>query len=128
MTALYAKMDDSGVYPVELRSSPLEGWVALPAGTAAEVAIAMMLADGAWVARPAIAAPTVTRGAEGWVIEFAAPDGAVCDVVDPYLGWLGSADASAGALAFVLAEAGRYQLEVTAPRPWLGRTDNLVLA
>jgi hypothetical protein len=121
-------MDDSGLYPVELRSSSLEGWVALPAGTAAEVAIAMMLAGGAWVARPAIAAPTVTRSAEGWVIEFAAPDGAVCDVVDPYLGWLGSADASAGALAFVLADAGRYQLEVTAPRPWLGRTDNLVLA
>lgn len=128
MTALYAKMDDSGLYPVELRSSPLEGWVALPAGTAAEVAIAMMLAGGIWVARPAIAAPTVTRGEEGWVIEFAAPDGAVCDVVDVHLGWLGSADASAGALAFVLADAGRYQLEVTAPRPWLGRTDNLVLA
>jgi hypothetical protein len=52
----------------------------------------------------------------------------VCDVVDLHLGWLGSADASAGALAFVLADAGRYQLEVTAPRPWLGRTDNLVLA
>ena len=128
MTALYAKMDDSGVYPAELKTYAAEGWVALPAGTTVEVAVGLMLAEGAWVARPAIAAPTVTRGAEGWVIEFAAPDGAVCDVVDPYLGWLGSADASAGALAFVLADAGRYQLEVTAPRPWLGRTDNLVLA
>jgi hypothetical protein len=128
MTSLYAKMDDSGLYPVELQSIPREGWVALPAGTAAEVAVAMMLVEGAWVARPAIAAPTITRTDAGWAVAYTAPDGAVCAVVDRDLGWLANVEALGGYIEFLLGDAGPYQLEVTAPLPWLGRTDNLVLA
>ena len=128
MTALYAKMDDSGVYPAELKTYAAEGWVALPAGTTVDVAVGLMLAGGAWVARPAIAAPTVTRTDAGWEVQYTVPEGAACDVVDRDLGWLDSVAASGGLIAFMLADAGPYQLEVTAPRPWLGRTDNLVLA
>lgn len=128
MNKLWAKMDDSWVYPVELRSEEAEGWLALPAGTPAETAVKMMRADGEWVIRPQITAPTVTRTADGWLISYAAPDGSACDVVDRDLGWLDRVEAAGGSIQFVLADAGPYQIEVTAPRPWLGRTDNLVLA
>lgn len=128
MNKLWAKMDDSGVYPVELRSEEAEGWLALPAGTPAETAVKMMWQPGEWIARPEIAAPTVTRNADGWVIAYGTPDGTVCDVIDRDLGWLDSITADASAIQFVLADAGPYQLEVTPPRPWLGRTDNLVLS
>lgn len=128
MTKLYAKMDDSGLYPVELQSSQREGWVALPPGTAAEVAIRLMLVKNEWAERPAIKAPTVSRNKEGWVVAYETPKEAVCDIVDRDLGWLDKVEASGDRLVFVLADAGPYQLEITAPLPWLGRTDNLVLA
>lgn len=129
MTALWAHMDDTGVYPLELRSGEAEGWVRLPAGTSIEAAIAMMFVKGAWQARPAIAAPTITAAKAGWIVVYATPlEGAACDVVDRDLGWLDQVPSEGGALTFLLADAGRYQLEVTAPLPWLGRTDNVVLA
>lgn len=128
MTPLWARMDETGIYPVELQSAAADGWLLLPAGTPAEAAVKMMVVDGVWVTRPEIAAPTVTHTADGWMVSYAAPDGSVCDVVDRDLGWLDRVEASAGFLAFVLADAGPYQIEVIPPRPWLGRLDNLVLA
>lgn len=128
MNTLWAHLDDSGVYPLELLSYEVEGWKQMPAGTSIETAVTLMLVKGEWVERPAVKAPTVTRSKEGWVIAYDAPKGAVCDVVDRDLGWLDTVDATGDRLEFVLADAGPYQLEITAPLPWLGRTDNLVLA
>lgn len=129
MTTLWAHLDDSGVYPLELLSYEVKGWVQLPAGTSIEAAITLMLVKGEWQQRPAITAPTIRAAKEGWIVAYAAaPDGAVCEVVDRDLGWLDSVKAEGGALQFILADAGPYQLEVTAPLPWLGRTDNVVLA
>lgn len=128
MVDLWARMDETGVYPLEIKTVTANGWVAMPHGLACEVAAAMMLVNGEWVDRPAVKAPTVTRSKEGWVIAYDAPKGAVCDVVDRDLGWLDTVAATGDRLEFVLADAGPYQLEITAPLPWLGRTDNLVLA
>lgn len=127
MNRLWAKMDDSGVYPVELCSTEAEGWLALPAGIPAEIAVRMMLVEAEWLVRPEIAAPKVTRSPEGWTVQYAAPDRTACDVVDRDLGWLDRVEAEGGVIQFVLPDAGRYQLELTPPRPWLGRTDNLAL-
>lgn len=124
----FALMD--GQYPVSLGASDRvpEGAMLLPDGVDVAIYATKWLVEGVWVARPEISAPTVTQTVDGWMVSYAAPDGSVCDVMDRDLGWLDRVEAAGGSIQFVLADAGPYQIEVTAPRPWLGRTDNLVLA
>lgn len=127
----YALMDETGQIPVALGRSarPPVGAMHLPNVPDVSALAGRMLVDGSWIDRPTLAAPVITQTAAGWMVAYVdVPDGAICDVADRDLGWLDRVDAEGGAIEFTLPDAGPYQLEITAPLPWLGRTDNVVLA
>lgn len=129
MTKLWARMDEAGCIPQELRSYATEGWVPMPSGLSVEAASGLMRIKGDWLARPRVAAPTVTAVKGGWqVVIDGLPDGARCDVYDrDFHELLDDIPAERGTIAFLIADPGQYQIDITAPAPWIGRTVNVVL-
>lgn len=132
----FARMDATGTYPQEMRGfidqdkDTPPGMIALPEGKTIDGCGALMLIDGAWVKRPAIQKPVIRQTATGFTVRFAdAPLGTHCTIFDlDYMVMLGEVAADALTIEFEIAEAGRYQLDVVAPLPWLGLTLNVVLA
>lgn len=127
---LWARMDDSGCIPQELRSYATEGWVQMPAGLSIEDAAALMLVKGAWQARPRAPSPSIRPTKSGWKITIdGLPEGACCDVYDrDFHELLDDVPAEGGVIAFLITDPGTYQLDITVPTPWIGLTVNVVLA
>jgi hypothetical protein len=103
----------------------------LPAGAVAvngtlETYAAMMFVDGVWAPRPAPDEPVIT----GNILRFEGlPDGASCEIRDLDFNYIaGQVDAVDGVIEFQISDAGTYQLEVSAPLPWLSKTINVVIA
>jgi hypothetical protein len=123
----YAAMDDTGTYPLVVYTTNIAGRP-VPQGMidAPNLVEGMMLTGGQWVARPALADPVLT----GNVVRFEnIPEGTFCEVLD--LGYqfiAGQIEATNGIIEFQIADAGTYQLEVSAPLPWLSKTINVVIA
>ena len=129
MSAVWARLDAQGCIPQELRSYAAEGWVQLPAGLSMEDACTMMRVEDAWLPRPRVTAPVVKAVTGGWIIVIdGLPEGAVCDVHDRDLHeMLDTVMPEAGVIAFLLIDPGTYQLDITAPAPWIGLTQNVEL-
>ena len=135
MMQIYAKLDPTGTYPHELRSfidKTIEtppGLVAMPAGKTINECTNLMLVNGLWGERPIIEGPIIESIAGGFSVVFAfVPDQATCSVFDlDYSVMMGEVAADALTIEFEIAQAGRYQLDVVAPLPWLGLTINVVL-
>lgn len=110
-------LDATGMYPAQLGSN-----FNLPEG-AIEVEhdaidyIGAMYVDGAWEARPAIAAPAIKGGA---VAFGSLPDGAVVTVIDIEAGVdLAAIPAVNGIVEFELADSAEYLIRAEAPLPWM---------
>lgn len=135
MMQIYARLDPTGTYPHELRGfidKTIEnppGMVAMPQGKSIDECGLLMLIEGAWTIRPAIEKPAIRRTDTGFAVRFEnAPIGATCTIFDlDYSVMLGEVAADALTIEFEIAQAGRYQLDVVAPLPWLGLTINVVL-
>lgn len=119
----WARMDQTGTLPLEMRTYPAPGWVAMPAGSDATLA-ALMLQDGVWVPRPMLPAAVEAMGPAGLiVIVEGLPDDAVITVHDIETGELLAVEGPVeGTVELMFADAGRYQLDASAPRPWMGWT------
>ena len=133
---IYAKLDPTGTYPQELRTfiveldEPPVGMVAMPTAKTINDCASLMLVNGLWVARPIIERPIIESIADGFSVVFAfvPTTGTTCTVLDlDYSVMLGEIVAENMEIMFQIASAGRYQLEVTAPLPWIGLTLNVVL-
>ncbi len=131
----FATMDATGTYPQELRGfidqdgDTPPGMVVMPQGKTIEEYGALMLIEGAWTIRPAVQKPAIRQTQTGFEVRFDnAPAGSTCTIFDlDYMVMLGAVAAEALTIEFEIAEAGRYQLDVVAPLPWLGLTLNVVL-
>lgn len=132
---IYATLDPTNTYPLELRSfiavldQPPPGMFALPAGKTIDDCAALMRVEGLWVPRPVFGKPVIGRTTTGFTIRVdPAPQFASCTIFDRDYGViLGEVAADDLVLVFEIADAGRYQLDFTAPLPWVGLTLNVVL-
>lgn len=135
MMQIYARLDPTGTYPLELRSfidktieTPL-GMVAMPAGKTIDDCAALMRVEGLWVPRPVFGQPIIDRTTTGFTIRVdPAPKAASCTIFDRDYGvMLGEVAEDGLVLVFEIAEPGSYQLDFTVPLPWVGLTLNVVL-
>ena len=135
MMQIYATLDPTGTYPQELRGfigklteAPVD-MIAMPADKTINDCAFLMLVNGLWVARPIIERPIIESIADGFSVVFAfVPDRAICTVFDLDYGVsLGEVAAENMEIMFQIASAGRYQLDVTAPLPWVPLTLNVLL-
>lgn len=127
MSGIWVRMDGAGILPLEMKTYPVEGWLELPPGLSMEAAAVMMLCDGQWCPRPCIAAPSQEQVTEGLVVGFQdLPEGAVCEIFDrAFQEVLDRVPARKGCITFMIADPGTYQLDLTAPAPWIGLTLNV---
>lgn len=99
------------------------GAVALPEGMSPDIATRMYVADGVWLMRPVVSVPLSRSGVDYRASWEGLPDGAtatVCDIAGNVV--LGSVEAVGGALEVHLPDPGQYEIDITAPRPWIGAT------
>ncbi len=92
---------------------------------ALEAYAAMMFVEGVWVPRPAISEPVIS----GNIVRIeGVPDGASCEIRDRDFNYIAAVVAAeSGIIEFQINDAGTYQLEVSAPLPWLSKTVNVVI-
>ena len=117
----YALLDSDG-YPTRLGTAATlpEGAVALPASADLEALSRMRRVDGEWAARPQ---PRVVIGEAApsgrlIVLEDACGPGTIVRILDAELGDLLGAWPSPEPVSWVLADPGRYIVEIDPPRPW----------
>lgn len=125
----YAFVDAAG-YVTGAGSGPrlLDGAVELPAGVMPVASVDMQLVDGAFIPRPALAAPEVTVfETSGRAVRFTdLPAGTAAEIVDVDCGYsIASLPEAKGLIEIALPEPGRYRIEVTPPRPYLPLTIDL---
>lgn len=116
--------EDGTVQSLGANQSLPEGAIALTG--VLEAYAAMMFVEGVWVARPAPNEPVLT----GNIVRFEGlPNGASCEIRDRDFNYVAAVIAAeSGIIEFQIADAGTYQLEVSAPLPWLSKTINVVIA
>lgn len=97
------------------------GAVPLPEGLAPCDAARLLLAGGAWVARPPLPPPLVAPGEAGTLVSWSGlPEGTALRVADAETGCLlAEAAAEEGRIAALLEDPGTYLLDLAPPAPWL---------
>lgn len=122
----FAIMSDDGTYPTSVWSTNIAS-LSAPNGAidAPDGVETMMLTDGAWVQRPVIPDPVVMDS----IVRFeGVPDGASCEILDRDYAYVAAVVAAeSGVIEFQIKDVGTYQLEVTAPLPWIPKTLNVVI-
>ena len=119
MSDLWARMDETGIYPAELKSYAVDGWQRLPSGTSIERAVRMMWVGEEWVMRPCIDPPVTARADDGVVVTFGTlPEQTEVSVTDASSGEE-LARLTGPAVEVELVDPGIYVIEVFAPLPWI---------
>lgn len=124
MNPCFAFLDADGCpYQLGAEATMPEGAVPLPEGMTPEIAAAMYVRDGGWLLRPVIAPPVLRDGPAYSAVWSDVPDGAVARLMDCATGSrLGPFEASGGVIEITELPPGEYELDMTAPKPWLGFT------
>ena len=100
----------------------------LPKDISPIVSIGMMLVGGAFVPRPDLPDPVITQAErQGLTIQFSdLPESTVAEIIDAAIGCLlGFEPEAKGLIQIELPDAGRYEIMLTPPRPYLPRSLNV---
>lgn len=124
MNRCFAFLDADGCpYQLGAEAAVPDGSVPLPEGMTPEIAALMYVADGEWLMRPVISPPIEREGLSYSASWGDAPDGAVAIVTCCTTGnRLGPFAASGGSIRTPELPPGEYEIDMTAPKPWLGFT------
>ena len=99
-----------------------EGALELPEGVAPMASITMMLVEGKFVPRPALAVPVVTASETAGltILIFDLPDATLATVTDTLIGAeLAVLPQVKGRIDIELIDAGSYRIDVEPPRPFV---------
>ena len=122
----YVQLDDTGVYPVKGGSGLTlpSGFIELPEGVTFKDAAELMLVDGLWEVRPALADPVI---AGGTVTVSGAPDGTVGTLYARADGSVVVTATATGGTLTLSPGLGVYEAEIIPPLPYLPIFARLIL-